>query len=616
MIEAWERLRARGPSWFWLAHGMKNGDFYHACTLATAFRETYGTDLPIRIVVASRALMDVAALFGDQFAEVLHMGEFSEPATAWRAFFRETGLPALGPDTPILLHPLTNPVTAAMGGFVAETGLTWMALYRHVLGLAGDARVTPPAKQPSLAAAAADLCIQAGMPRGRAAILFPYAQSFPVSAIEHFARLAERMRERGLAVFTSIAHDEAPVPGTTPIAIPFSLLPDVVEHAGWAVAIRSGICDILAATNARKSFIFRNGRELPLWGLASMNLCYDAAEIPFDFPTRSPDDFADVVLAGDAPPPPVPGRRGISAEIAASRCFSFTTVQRDPACAARWAEDIAGSLRAPPVATRLVDIPERSHASWAPLLRDTLEQVVERSRDLDLSFHACRDHNGFDGFQPLLPETLVGGDYPAADDFHTIVVTAGAALADILPAGSRRRVMPAKTIVPGHRIDLAQGWGGEDVRDYGDGFRPLTLAGLSLLDGWYEPEPWGLWSRGCRCRLGFAIAEPAEGALTLRLGLTVAISPAYPELEMSVEVNRAAVATIALRDAHATLDVPVPEHVARGARQFLVTLRFARVRSPTEQGTGPDGRMLGIGLRWAELVASETVHPTAQEAST
>jgi hypothetical protein len=601
--EAWSRVQNLGPAWLWFAHGMKNGDLYHACSLARAFRETHGADLPIRIIVDSTPQFEVVKLFGEHVADVIHMGEFSISADLWAEFLREEQLSGFGPARPVILHPLRNPQTRALGGFVAENGLTWMALYRQILGLEGTVEPAVPRRYEARAAEALALCDRHGIRPGRSVIFFPYAQSFPVSGEGHFMRLAERLCERGLDVFTSVAGREQPIPTTTPVTIPFSLLPDVAEQAGWVVAVRSGICDIVAHTRARKSFIFRHGRELPLWGTGAMGLCRDAHEIPFDTSSRSPDDFADTILA-DAPNlPPVRAACGISDELSGIDgpvlTRSIVPLQRAQADLGRWAEPLLRHVGAEGAVAKITDLPERDHARWGALVSSAIEHLLSRSDTATHRFHACRDRPGQDAFEPVTPAALMAAHYHAAAFWHTIIVTRGIALADCLPWPSRGRILPDTPVTIGEPVMLADGWGGPDIAAYGDGVRPLSYRGLQLLDGWYEPEPWGLWSKGCLSRLKVAVAEPLPAGTALRLDCDVAVSGGFPELRIETVVNGRPNGHTALRAGDRLLTIPLP---AGETGSFLIEIRLAGVRSPRAQGTGPDDRLLGIGLHAGEIV--------------
>lgn len=597
MIATWDDMLARGPSWLWLTHGMRNGDIYHVCGLAAAFKAAHGADTPIRLLMHPIQSPSLANLYADQFEEIAAVS-LPDPLESWAPFPRVAGRGAFEMNAPIFLHSDLNPRTRHLTEFLAENRIPWMALYRHALGLADDAEFMPPSLNASNVALARTLCDDSGVVPGRTAVLFPYAQSFAVASLGHFAALAQRLSDAGWAVFTSVAGPEEPVAGTRPISIPFAILPDVVERAGWGIAVRSGICDIVAPTRARKTFVFRSRKELAQWGVASMGLCRDAHEISFDFGLQTPDAFCAAVMAGSEIQPALPGVRRLSDRMDQSgvASVSFVEAQRRVASGDAGSPGWTGGSGG----LRVLDLPSRADPRWGELLTDVLEGL-DRDHP-DLAWSACRDHAGPDAFEEIEREALRRGTYAAAGFQHTVLGLEAGSLAARLPPWTRDSVIAAEPMTA-DKVVLCEARARPEGLAFADGMRPLSFGGVQLLLGWALLEVWGIWSCGGRCMLKVTLDDPVDDGFALRLEVIAALSEAFPVLAMTIGINGTPCGRASVRlHEPGVLDIAVPAEVARSARTFFIELAFDHILSPTEQGLGEDGRALGIGLRSVELL--------------
>jgi hypothetical protein len=609
--EAWERLSARGPGWYWMGTHLRNGDMYHVCSLARRFQETHGRTLPIYLVAGLRPQMAVASCFSDYFAEIILGTEFlGSGREEWAEFFRVSGLPAFGPNTPILLHPgfAEAPRGRGIDLFATSNDLTWMPLYNRILQLDANAEPVAPAYHDHVAREAESLCRSAGVIPGRSVLLFPYAQSFDVPALNHFAALAVRLKQQGLEVFTSVAGDEVPVEGTQPLFLPFAVLREVAEYAGWIVAIRSGICDITASGRCRKSFIFRIGKELPTWGVNAMNLCRDAIEIPFHVGLQTPDAFCDLVLndrgselrsvgparLSDRLEQQLPGR-------VSSR--SFVELQRDPD-SLHLLLPAAGPLRDVGARVfRFTDVPARDHPRWSTLVDRFLQSVARAEDSMPRTYYVCRDHGHFDFFEEVDPAFLLSGQYRAADVFHTVLVVENGMLDALLPEPVRGHVLPIEPSLTGQAIDVGAQAEGYAFSTYLRYQRPFSLSGIQLIDGWEDVEVWGAWSRGRRGSLKFAFSETPQTAFGLFVACRGSLTSAFPRTHYNVRVNGRLVWSGAweVQTNSRVLRIEVPVELAVTGRLFRLDFEIEEVRSPRQLGLTDDDRQLGIALHWIRL---------------
>jgi hypothetical protein len=599
MREAWERVTARGPGWYWVANQTRNGDAYHACSLARAFIETHGSKLPIYYIAAGVAQVQVAELYRENFAELILEPHLPQERSAWEAFFDESGLPQFAPGSPILLHPTVNAATCALDRFSAENGLNWMQLYKHLLRLpAGTVPAAPPVRA-EVVKRANQYCQEQGLVQGKSAILFPYAQSLRADGLEHFGALAAELKAGGLKVFTSVSVNEQAASGTTPIFIPFSMLREVAEYAGWVIAVRSGICDLTSSAKCRKTFIYRSGRERALWSVNRMDLARDAAEEVFSFVWQTHEAFRDLVCRRASLPFPR-FRRPLSAYFESTTAHLTSVGFQQIETRGAEPNGIAALESANATVVRIHDIPSREDRRCDGVAQEVLSRLLPLGGPLSTRIYALRDDGGeFDFFEEIDAYAAIGGHYVNGRGWHSLLLTRGESLVDHLPEAAQSHVLALDPLPTNRVIPVVGRSAPACLAAHLDGRRPFSGSGLQLLEGWYDPEPWGAWSRGRRCSLRLTLSAPPASGFTLVLGGHAAISPAFPELKYAVVVNGLRVATgvITLTSNGQPLKIAVPGEIA-GGRSFLVELLFDEVRSPSEQGDAPDGRLLGVALRW------------------
>jgi hypothetical protein len=94
------------------------------------------------------------------------------------------------------------------------------------------------------------------MPAGASVIVAPHAKSVVAPPAAFWEQLAADHAARGLAVFTNVTGEQAPIAGTLPLQVPIRQAIAAVEHAGTFVGLRSGLCDVLFTARAHKTVVF------------------------------------------------------------------------------------------------------------------------------------------------------------------------------------------------------------------------------------------------------------------------------------------------------------------------------------------------------------------------
>jgi hypothetical protein len=611
----WSRLRANGPGWYWIGAFAHHGDLYHACSLAEAFRAEHGAHIPLRLVVSQRSQAAVASLFREQFASVIVEPHLPALRSEWQAFLQSSKLPAFGPDSPLVFFPDINveaPSQRITGDrFLRENQITWMAWYRVIFHLPEGAEPAPPPLRADLRDHAARLCEEGGVAPGRSAILFPHAQHWPEpAALTKLAALAATLSSRGWTVFTSTVGEEAAVPGTRSLFIPFDLLIEVAERAGWAIGIRSGVWDVLSSARCRKTILHHSPLSPPVWGTDALELDRAARLLVVDFERESADRLAARIISGEALAPFVRRFRVSTDQVAAGMptdTFSFIDLQRNATdetgverSSPPFIGGASGGLRRtrPSSEARLTDLTRRDHPRWGALAGEAVARFVEQAGS-GSRFYTCRDRPGAgaDFYEEVDVPSLLAGRYHAARFWHSVVSTPGAALELVLPEEAKPQVLPLESLVIGQSIRPGVAFGGDAHRAATHLQRPFSYRGLQLIEGWSGVEPWGVWSLGTRAVLKLVLPRPWRETLVVALRATAAVSAQFPRLKVRVEVNGGEVAarTFTRDRTEAGIDLVVPREAAGSGRVLWLEFHLDEVRSPKEQG-GSDERRLGIGL--------------------
>lgn len=95
-----------------------------------------------------------------------------------------------------------------------------------------------------------------GLEKGKTVMLSPYANTINMIPEDFWERLSTILKESGYTVCTNVASDkEIAVRGTKGIFVPYEMIIDFLDKAGYFIGLRSGLCDIISSTKA-KVFIF------------------------------------------------------------------------------------------------------------------------------------------------------------------------------------------------------------------------------------------------------------------------------------------------------------------------------------------------------------------------
>jgi hypothetical protein len=119
---------------------------------------------------------------------------------------------------------------------------------------------------------------------------------------------------------------------------------------------------------------------------------------------------------------------------------------------------------------------------------------------------------------------------------------------------------------------------------------------ISLVSGWYEPEPWGVWSEGRAADLAARVANPMNKPLRFTAWVHALGPHPATQQQVTVTANGQRVAVWDVKeggDAEYSAAIPPPSQPDQVIR---IRFEIGRPISPRLDGLGPDDRKVGLGL--------------------
>lgn len=158
---------------------------------------------------------------------------------------------------PIVLHPL-HLFNGKLMSVIGLNGSTLMDVYRIILGVDLDVRPQAP-HFPAVKDDMIDqLFIQYTLAKGRTVLLCPQANSIGLLDHAFWITLAEKIQRMGLTpVFLNV---KANLKGFQSISFSLIYSKEFCDQAGYVVSLRSGFCDLIATSSAKKVILYPNIR--------------------------------------------------------------------------------------------------------------------------------------------------------------------------------------------------------------------------------------------------------------------------------------------------------------------------------------------------------------------
>jgi len=105
-----------------------------------------------------------------------------------------------------------------------------------------------------------DIFEKNGLRKGRTVLLSPYANTAKKLPLDMWKQIVTELKKRDFDVCTNVSgSEEEAIEGTRGIFIPYDQIIDFLNQAGGFLGYRSGLCDIVSATDAKKVIFYPEG---------------------------------------------------------------------------------------------------------------------------------------------------------------------------------------------------------------------------------------------------------------------------------------------------------------------------------------------------------------------
>lgn len=234
-------------------------------------------------VVISNACKKVANLFGIKNIEVVKKKEYASYLIQYHLYDPENVKLKLLNDCWAQVH--TNQVE----WFRGYKGLYFTDLFRRfVFELPNDIKPKHPTFRDE-SEKVKKVFDENGLIPQRTVILSPYSNTLSDLPTEFWENLASVLINKGYKVATNSGGKTEPaIKGTSGVFFPLDIAPQIIEEAGTFIGVRSGFCDVISGTKAKKIILYdkRNrfymGSAFEYFSLKGMELCDDAIEIEYE----------------------------------------------------------------------------------------------------------------------------------------------------------------------------------------------------------------------------------------------------------------------------------------------------------------------------------------------
>lgn len=140
--------------------------------------------------------------------------------------------------------------------------IDWGIMFRNILMGINDAKKCIPIVRNALTEAE-KFMYENNLEVGRTAIVSPYANTIVGMENSVWYDVIQCLKDNGYDVYTnSIGENEPVLLGTKAIAFPIEIAREVVELAGVFVGIRSGLCDVIEAADAKIFVLYPDSRQM------------------------------------------------------------------------------------------------------------------------------------------------------------------------------------------------------------------------------------------------------------------------------------------------------------------------------------------------------------------
>ncbi|NRT73706.1 ADP-heptose--LPS heptosyltransferase [Clostridium beijerinckii] len=246
------------------------GDIYFICSYIDGYLEKNGIKDYVFAVIGN-SCKRVATIFEIKNIEALDQNEADKLVDFSRII--ETK------ENPIKILSHNYVHTDILDKFEINKQLSWGELFKNCI-MSIDKNTCK--KNPLLSFRKKyieDLFEKNSLVRGKTVIISPYANTIVRLEDGFWEKIVEKLNEKGFKVCTnSIGEEEPPIVGSIPLNFPLEDAVSVVEYAGTFIGIRSGFCDLISSSKAKKIVLYPNENSF-FFSIKDMGLSDDIIEI-------------------------------------------------------------------------------------------------------------------------------------------------------------------------------------------------------------------------------------------------------------------------------------------------------------------------------------------------
>lgn len=242
------------------------------------------------IVVCSQTCRKVAELFGFQ-ANVLSNEEMWEIITYTRAI-------GLNKSNTYILNDSfeNNTIITRLRGY---KGIDFNTMFAKCV-FQMDKQIKPD----KIFQKNADLFFEEyHLKKGKTVLLSPYANTMNLLTPKFWEHIAEKLVNIGYSVCTNVASkDEQTIKGTRGIFIPYNMIIDFLNKAGYFIGLRSGLCDIISSTTAKLCILYQQGLMFgagtlyDYFSLNKMQLRDNSELLELQYDLENMNDIEDIII--------------------------------------------------------------------------------------------------------------------------------------------------------------------------------------------------------------------------------------------------------------------------------------------------------------------------------
>jgi hypothetical protein len=243
LIHSWrEACGVTDNDWF-IIDPYSIGDAYHSLGLLPAFRQRHVRPGQRIVFLCNERCLPLKRIM--PYADAYFSGNMNLFELQLN-LIAEEGL--FGPGYPVITAPDMH-YRGALNDLVHCRQITMIDLKRLVMRVGFDTPFTGPMVQPAWREDVQQALAAQGVVQGESLMLFPHALTSKAIPAPFWNTVVGALRDR-FHLFTDTTPGNAPLPFTTPIHLKLDALIPAVEWAGAALALRSGLSDVLSSVEA------------------------------------------------------------------------------------------------------------------------------------------------------------------------------------------------------------------------------------------------------------------------------------------------------------------------------------------------------------------------------